>query len=56
MYIQLSCCSFEAETAIAKLQKYKLPCNDQIPVELIEAGCEILHSKIHKLINSLWSK
>jgi hypothetical protein len=28
---------------------------DQIPAELIQAGGEILHSNIHKLINSIWN-
>jgi hypothetical protein len=32
----------ETEIAIAKLKKYKLPGNDQIPVELIQAGNETL--------------
>jgi hypothetical protein len=30
--------------------------SDQIPAELIQAGGEILRSKIHKLINSIWNK
>jgi hypothetical protein len=34
----------EAEIAIAKLKKYKLPGSDQIPVELIQAGGKILLS------------
>jgi hypothetical protein len=28
----------------------------QIPAKLIQAVGEILHSKIHKLINSIWNK
>jgi hypothetical protein len=28
----------------------------EIPAELIQAGGEILRSKIHKLINSIWNK
>jgi hypothetical protein len=43
----------EAETAIAKLKKYKSPGSDQIPAELIQAGGEMLLFAIHKLIN-LW--
>jgi hypothetical protein len=39
--------------AIAKLKKYKSPGCGQIPVELIQAGGEILLSAIHKLINSV---
>jgi hypothetical protein len=46
----------EVETAIAKLKKYKSPGSDQIPVELIQAGGEMLLSAIHKLINSIWNK
>jgi hypothetical protein len=38
----------EVEIAIAKLKKYKSPGSDQIPTELIQAGCEILLSVIHK--------
>jgi hypothetical protein len=41
----------EVEIAIAKLKRYKSPGSDQIP-----AGGEILHSKILKLINSIWNK
>jgi hypothetical protein len=36
------------------LKRYKSPGSDQIPAELIRAGSEILHSKIHKLIKSIW--
>jgi hypothetical protein len=32
------------------------PGRDEILAELIEAGCEILRSDIHKLIISIWSK
>jgi hypothetical protein len=32
---------------------YKSPGSDQVPVELIQAGDEILLSVIHKLINSV---
>jgi hypothetical protein len=45
--------TFEVEIAIAKLKMYKLPGRDQIPAELIQAGGEILRSKIHKLITSI---
>jgi hypothetical protein len=34
----------------------KSPGSDQILVEFIEAGGEILRSKIHKLITSIWHK
>ncbi|PNF38673.1 hypothetical protein B7P43_G01198 [Cryptotermes secundus] len=46
----------EVESAIAKLKRYKSPGSDQIPAELIRAGGEILRSKIHKLITSIWHK
>jgi hypothetical protein len=35
---------------------YKSRGSDQIPAELIQAGGEILRSKIHKLIDSIWNK
>jgi hypothetical protein len=38
------------------LKKYKSPCSEQIPAELIQARNETLQSKIHKLINSVWNK
>jgi hypothetical protein len=47
---------FEVEIAIAKLKSYKSPGSDEIPAELIQAGGEILRSKIHKLINSIWDR
>jgi hypothetical protein len=47
---------FELEIAIAKLKRYKSPGSDQILAELIQAGGEILRSKIHKLNNSAWNK
>jgi hypothetical protein len=46
----------EVEIAITKLKKHKSPGSDQIPAELIQEGCEILLSEIHKLINSVWIK
>jgi hypothetical protein len=46
----------EIEVAIRKLKRYKSPGADQIPAELIQAGGETLHSEIHKLIKSIWSK
>jgi hypothetical protein len=41
--------SFEVEITIEKLQRYKSPHINQIPTELIQAGGNTLHSKIHKL-------
>jgi hypothetical protein len=46
----------EVEIAIAKLKNYKSPGSDQIPAELIQAGGEILLTKIQKVINSVWNK
>jgi hypothetical protein len=47
---------FEAENAIATLNKYKSPGIDQMPAELIQAGGETLPSEINKLMNSIWNK
>jgi hypothetical protein len=47
---------FEVETVTTKLKKHKSTGSDQILAELIQAGGEILHSKIHKLINYIWNK
>jgi hypothetical protein len=41
--------------AVARLKRYKSPGSDEIPAELIQAGGEMLHSKIRKLINSVWN-
>jgi hypothetical protein len=38
---------FEVEIAIENLKRYKSPGSDGIPAELIQAGGEILRSKIH---------
>jgi hypothetical protein len=46
---------FQFEIVNAKLKRFKLPGSDQIPAELIQAGGEILRSKINKLINSIWN-
>ncbi|PNF19216.1 hypothetical protein B7P43_G08967, partial [Cryptotermes secundus] len=47
---------FEVESALAKLKGYKSPGSDQIPTELIQAGGEILRSKVQNLITSIWHK
>jgi len=39
---------FKVETAIVKLKRYKSPGISQILAELIQAGCNTLHSEIHK--------
>ncbi|PNF23255.1 hypothetical protein B7P43_G17447 [Cryptotermes secundus] len=46
----------EVESTIAKLKRYKSPGSDLIAAELIQAGGEILHSKIHNLITHIWHK
>ncbi|PNF28089.1 hypothetical protein B7P43_G12263 [Cryptotermes secundus] len=46
---------FEVESAIENLKSYKSPGSDQISAELTQAGGEILRSKIHKLITSIWN-
>jgi hypothetical protein len=46
----------EVEVAIGKLKRYKSPCVDQIPAELIQAGGGTLRSEIHKLIKLIWNK
>jgi hypothetical protein len=38
------------------LKRYKSPGSDQIPAEHIQAGGEILRSKIYMLINYIWNK
>jgi hypothetical protein len=48
--------SFEVDTAIAKLKRYKSPGSDQIPAELDRTGGETLRFEVHELINSTWSK
>jgi hypothetical protein len=46
-------CHFEI---IAKLKRYKSQGSDQIPAQLIQASCEILRSKFHKLITLILHK
>jgi hypothetical protein len=47
----------EVEIAVEKLKRDKSPSSDQIPAEMIQAGGEILHFKVHKLINyTEWSR
>ena len=41
---------------IEKLKIHKSQGIDQIPEELITAGCKTIGSEIHKLITSIWSK
>jgi hypothetical protein len=46
----------EFEVVIGNLKSSKFLGVDQIPAELIEAGGEILHSEIHRLIKLMWNK
>jgi hypothetical protein len=46
----------EVEITIAKSERYKSPGSEQILREVIQAGSETLHSKIHMLINFIWDK
>jgi hypothetical protein len=48
--------TFEVETAIVKLRRYKSPGIDQIPAELIQTRGETLCFVNHKVINSIQSK
>jgi hypothetical protein len=38
------------------LENCKSPCSNKILAELIQVAGKILHSQIHKLSNSIWSK
>jgi hypothetical protein len=42
--------------AIGNTKRYKSLGIDQIPAKLIQAGGEIIHSEIHKLIKLIWNK
>ena len=46
----------EFELAIDKLKSHKSPGIDQIPAELIKAGCRTICLEIHKLVTSIWKK
>ena len=48
--------AFEVEMTTEKLKGHKSQGIDQITVELITAGGITIHSKIHKLINSIWNR
>ena len=45
--------TFEFEMAIEELKRHKSQGIDQIPAELIKAGCRTTCSEIHELINSV---
>jgi len=42
--------AFEIEIAIEKLKRHKSPSTNQVPAELVKAGCRIIGFEIHKLI------
>jgi hypothetical protein len=48
----------EVEAAIRKMKRYKAPCSDQIPADLIQAGGGggALHCEIKKIIMVIWKK
>jgi len=48
--------AFEVDLAIEMLKSHKSPGIDQIPAELIKAGCKTIRFQIHKLIFSVWNK
>jgi hypothetical protein len=47
---------FDVKIAITRFKNYKSPCSDEIPAEPIHTRSETLHSDIHKLIDSIWSR
>lgn len=48
--------SFEADIAVEKLKRYKLPLTYQFGPELIRVGGNTLHSVIHRAIYYFWLK
>ena len=48
--------AFEVELAIGKLKSHKTTGFDEIPAELIKAGCGTICGEINKLITSIWKK
>ena len=46
----------EVDLAIDKLKRHKSPSIDQIPAEMIKAGCRTICLEIHKPITSIWKK
>jgi hypothetical protein len=43
------------ETDIEKVKRYKSPDIYEILEKMAQAGNKMLHSQIHKLINSIWN-
>jgi len=48
--------ALEVELAIEKLKSHVSPGIDQIPAEMIKAGCRTIRCAIHKLIIAIWNK
>jgi hypothetical protein len=48
--------SFEVGITTEKLKRHISPGINQIPAELIQAGCNTLRSEVHKHSNSIWNK
>jgi predicted nucleic acid-binding protein len=46
----------QVENVTVRKKMHKSPDIYQIPAKLIQAGGKTLHSEIHELINSIWSK
>jgi hypothetical protein len=46
----------ETEITTEKMKQYKSLGTDQIPVELIQAGGNMLNSESYKLVNYIWNK
>jgi len=48
--------AFEVEMVTENLKGHKSPGTDQIPTEMIKAGCRTICSEIYKLIISIWNR
>jgi hypothetical protein len=46
----------EVDLDIEKLKSHKSPVIDQIPAELVKAGCRTIRCVIHKLTIFIWNK
>jgi hypothetical protein len=47
---------FEVEIPIEDIRRYEPPGTDQIPAEMIQAGCNTLYYEIHRCINFVGNK
>lgn len=50
------CLVTEFQMALQKLKRYKLPGNEQIPAEMIQAGGIKVRCEVHGPVNSLSNK